>query len=358
MYRTLIVAHRWIALITSAFLVVIALSGSLLVLEGPVSRAQQLRVTPSGEPLSLDTLAARARAVSGGGTVDGVSLGDSPDLAWYVSLRPSANGRAGASVVLDPYTGAVLTEPIAPTPAAKFIRNVHLLHTRLLGGNAGRTLVAIATLAAFVLVLSGVFIWWREKLWRVNMQASWKRINFDLHHSLGIFSSVVLLVITGTGIWVHYDRIDDVMRKLNRSPAPAPPLSESVQRGSDSGSLVISLDSLAHVARMAVPGAAIMNMQLPSDPRPAMVQLKYPEDHTPAGRSRVYIDTHRGTVLLAMSTRTAQPGQHMIDIKRALHTGDVYGWPTQLVWALASLVLAAQAVTGVLMWWNAKRRLV
>ena len=287
MYRTFVVVHRWLALITAAFLVVIALSGCLLVLEEPISRAQQLRVAPLGEPLWLDTLAARARIVSGGGTVAAMSLGDSPDLAWYVSLRPSGDGRGGTRVAVDPYTGAVLTEPDTPDPAAAFIRTVHLLHTRLLGGNTGRTIVAITTIVAFILVLSGVLIWWREKLWRVSTRSS-----------------------------------------------------------------------LAQVARTAVPGAAIMNMQLPSDPRPAMVQLKYPEDHTPAGRSRVFIDKHRGTVLLAMSTRTAEPGQHMIDVKRVLHTGDIYGWPTRLVWALACLDLAGQAVTGVLMWWSAKRRMV
>jgi uncharacterized iron-regulated membrane protein len=59
-----------------------------------------------------------------------------------------------------------------------------------------------------------------------------------------------------------------------------------------------------------------------------------------------------------MSTRTAEAGQHMIDIKRSLHTGDIYGVPTQILWMLGALVLATQAVTGVLMWWNAKRRLV
>ena len=88
------------------------------------------------------------------------------------------------------------------------------------------------------------------------------------------------------------------------------------------------------------------------------MQLKYPEDHTPAGRSRVFIDKYRGTPLLTMSTRTAERGQHMIDIKRALHTGDIYGLPTQILWMLGALVLASQAVTGVVMWWNAKRRLV
>jgi uncharacterized iron-regulated membrane protein len=59
-------------------------------------------------------------------------------------------------------------------------------------------------------------------------------------------------------------------------------------------------------------------------------------------------------VLLAVSTRMAEPGQHLIDIKRALHTGDIYGRPTQVLWALASLVLASQAVTGVFMWWNGR----
>jgi uncharacterized iron-regulated membrane protein len=122
---------------------------------------------------------------------------------------------------------------------------------------------------------------------------------------------------------------------------------------------VLSLDSIAAAARRAVPGAAIMNIQLPPGPKlPAMVQLKYPEDRTPAGRSRVFVDKYRGTVLLAMSTRTAEAGQHMIDIKRSLHTGDIYGLPTQVLWMLAAFLLATQAATGVLMWWNAKRRLI
>ena len=72
----------------------------------------------------------------------------------------------------------------------------------------------------------------------------------------------------------------------------------------------------------------------------------------------MFVDKYRGTVLLAMSTRTAEAGQHMIDIKRSLHTGDIYGVATQILWMLGALLLATQAITGVLMWWNAKRRLV
>ena len=356
MYRVFVIVHRWLALITAAFLIVVAMSGALLVLEGPISRASQERVKPAGAPLSLDTLVQRARRNAGGGRPTRILLGDSPDLAWGVVLASTSRAGGGTltNVLLNQYTGAILPEPARPDRLSKFIRTVHVLHTQLQGGRIGNTIVVAITFAALFLVVSGIIIWWREKRWQINTSASWKRINFDLHHSLGVFSAIVLLFITSTGLWVHYGVVDEWMRKLNRSPSPSPPTQPAVDRETPE----ISLDSIAAVARTAVPGAAMMNIQLPPGPaRPAMVQLKYPEDHTPAGRSRVFIDTHRGTALLTMSTRTAERGQHLIDIKRALHTGDIYGLPTQILWMLGALILATQGVTGIAMWWNAKRRL-
>ena len=39
---------------------------------------------------------------------------------------------------------------------------------------------------------------------------------------------------------------------------------------------------------------------------------------------------------------------------RSAHTGDVFGKPTEAVWMLAALVLASQAVSGLLMWCNGR----
>jgi uncharacterized iron-regulated membrane protein len=356
LHRAFLIAHRWLALVVALFLVVVAVSGGLLVLEGPISRARQPHVLPAGSPLPLDTLAQRARAAAGGGDVVMMSLGDSPDLAWGMAVSSSGRGAGGGTnVLVNPYTGAILTAPTAPDPLVAFMRKVHLLHTQLLGGRVGNTIVTAVTFVALILVVSGIVVWWRDKRWRVNASGSWKRTNFDLHHALGIWAAVLLLIITSTGLWVRYATVDEWMRKLNSSPTPGVPS----QPAAEVGRPLLSLDSIAAAARAAVPGAAIMNIQLPPGPdRPAAVQLKYPEDRTPAGRSRVFVDKYRGTVLLAMNTRTAEAGQHMIDIKRSLHTGDIYGVPTQILWLLGALVLATQAVTGVLMWWNAKRRLV
>lgn len=353
MYRAFLVVHRWLALAVSAFLLVVALSGSLLVFEGPARNAYATHVVPRGSPLSLDTIAARASAAAGGASVGMMGFGDGPDYAVDLMMVTPTDLRAQPRFLTsDPYSGAVIDQPTSEPTIVRFLLAAHRIHTALLAGAAGRAIVTVVTALALLLVVSGVIVWWRDKLWTVNGSASWKRINFDLHHALGIFSSIVLLLIASTGLWVHFGQVDDLLLRMDGTAAPARP----EQPAAAPGAVPLSLDSLVRVAHSAVPGAAVMNIQLPPMARvPAMVQLRYPEDHTPSGRSRVFIDKYRGTVLLASNTRTAKAGQHLVDIKRALHTGDIYGTPTQLLWALASLVLASQAVTGVLMWWNARR---
>src|ERR1051326_5580681 len=124
MHRVFLIAHRWLALVVAIFLVVVAVSGGLLVLEGPISRARQPHVVPARSPLPLDTLAQRGRTAAGGGDVVMMALGDSPDLVWSVVFS------SGTNVQVNPYTGAILTSPPGPDPLVAFMRKVHLLHTR------------------------------------------------------------------------------------------------------------------------------------------------------------------------------------------------------------------------------------
>jgi uncharacterized iron-regulated membrane protein len=117
---------------------------------------------------------------------------------------------------------------------------------------------------------------------------------------------------------------------------------------------LVSFDSVALLARTSIPDATISNMQFQPSGL-VRVQMKHPEDHTPAGRSSLFIDRYQGTVLRVLDTRTAEPGTRLMNLQRSLHTGDVFGLPTQIIWLLSVLVLASQGLTGVLMWWNGRR---
>src|SRR5204862_6581739 len=93
---------------------------------------------------------------------------------------------------------------------------------------------------------------------------------------------------------------------------------------------------------------------LPNGPNGVFrILKKYPEDRTPAGRSRVYLDQFSGKVLLVENTRTAPLGTRILNLKRSAHTGDIFGAPTQALYFIVSLGIALQAITGALIWWNA-----
>ena len=348
MRSALIVFHRWLALIIGVLLILIAVSGAGTVFEERISETTVMHVVPGGQVLSLDVLAARAVVAAGGGQVAAISLGRAPDQAFGIEV---VRDTLDNELMVNPYTGAVLGPAPPPTPLILAATRLHQFHTSLLAGGTGRLVVGFVTIGALILVLSGLFLWWQEKLWRIHWSASWKRIAFDLHHTFGAAAAIILLIITGTGVWIGFpNQVNPLVLSLNHTAVPN---GQPKAPTPDSGAVPVSFDSLVNSAHSAVPGAPVLLLLL-RPKSPVMVFLRYPEDHTPGGRSRVYLDRYRGTVLRATNTRTAEPGTKLMNLERSLHTGDVFGGVTQVIWFLASLVLASQAVTGIMMWWNGR----
>jgi uncharacterized iron-regulated membrane protein len=347
MYELLLPVHRWLALITSVLILVVAATGSALVFEGAMDRGLHpslWRVSPGTSIAPIDTLIARARGVTGKAAITGVTMSPAADRAYVV--------QAGATqVFVDPYTGAVLGSRSAAEWNATLPRRLHVLHVTLMASTVGGQIVGLITLSSLLLVLTGVLIWWRDKLWRVRWSASWKRVIFDLHHTLGVFAALILVIIATSGLFIHYQSLNALMYRLDN--APARPLPH--QPKADSSARPISADSLYHLGLAALPGARVMFLSLPPKADQAfVVAMRFPEDHTPGGRSRVVVDRYAGTVLGVTSTREAQAGTRLGNSIRSIHTGDLYGKPTEAIWLAAAIVLATQSVTGVVMWWNGR----
>jgi uncharacterized iron-regulated membrane protein len=346
MRAALIVFHRWLALVVTAFIFVVAATGSALVFEGAMDRALHpalWHVSPTGSTVSLDSLLARARSVATK-PITGITLSPADDRAYVV--------QSGVlQIFVDPHTGALRGTRTIDEWNKTLPRRLHVLHVSLMAGKLGGEIVGVATVAALLLVFTGVIIWWRDKLWRIQWSASWKRIAFDLHHSLGIVAALVLLVITASGLFIHYESLNSLMARLDQSLPPEIP----EQPEPSAGSAQISVDSLYRTALAALPGARVMFLTLPPKPsQPFVAAMRFPEDHTPGGRSRVWIDRYSGNVLLATSTRHAEFGTRLGNSIRSIHTGDLFGKPTEAIWLAAAIILATQGITGTAMWWNGR----
>lgn len=344
----LMVFHRWAALAGMMFVLILSVTGSALVFEGAIDRGLNpglWHVTPGAARVPLDSLVALARTAVPKTPVAGITLPTTDDRAVVL--------QAGAmQVFADPYTGQLKGTRNAADFNRTLPRRLHVLHVSLLGGKPGGTIVGIATIFSLLLVLTGMVLWWPDKLWQIHWGASWKRVVFDLHHVAGIVAAVVLVVITTSGLFIHYESLNASLSKLNSQEPPRPPK----QPAAAAGSAAISPDSLVRSAAAALPGAAIVALSVPPKADQVFVaMMRFPEDRTPGGRSRVYVDRFTGAVLQVRSTRDAEMGTRISNSIRSIHTGDVFGKPSEAVWLLAAIVMASQTVTGFMMWWNARK---
>lgn len=348
MRRALLVVHEWVGLVSALFLIVIAVSGSALVFENEIDRALNPStsfVTPGGAPLPIETLVTSVLAAYPKDQVTGLRIADKPDQAYELSLK------SRQSAMVDPYTGRVLG---LRNREQSFARWVHLLHTRLVAGKLGEAVVGWLTIAMLGLALTGLVLWWPRRILRIGSSSSWKRTNFNLHNVLGFYSSLVLLCITLSGVLIGFENLTDPLVKRLNPAAPDAPAPHSTPV---SGRARISTDEAITIAERALPGAFASNVGVPTEPTAVFrILKKFPEDRTPAGRSRVYVDQFSGKVLLVENTRTAPLGTRILNLKRSAHTGDIFGAPTEALYFLVSLGIAGQAITGVLIWWNGRKR--
>jgi uncharacterized iron-regulated membrane protein len=142
--------------------------------------------------------------------------------------------------------------------------------------------------------------------------------------------------------------------RLTGSPPPAKMLpADPVQNGTSP----LDSDLLVSISEKNAPGAQVTVIQLATSAEtPVRIIMKYPEDHTPAGRTQVFLDTYSGKVRMLTDARSAPLGFKLMRLwNRQYHTGDIYGWPTRILALVSSLALVVMAITGPMIWYKRKR---
>src|SRR5436190_23984825 len=103
MRQALVTFHRWLALIASALILVVATTGAALVFEGAMDRALHpdlWRVDAGAAPLSIDSLMSRARAAVPTPSITGITI---PPVSGRAYLMQAGT----TQIFVDPYTGGV-----------------------------------------------------------------------------------------------------------------------------------------------------------------------------------------------------------------------------------------------------------
>lgn len=351
--------HLWAGLIVGLYAVVIGLSGSIIVFRESVfeRRLHPFRhVTPQAQRRPVEEWVATARQATGHQGPFNLELPTAPDEAAQALVYTRG---AAHFLLIDPYTAGLLLDF---TPKGTAVQWIDQMHSNFFLGRTGRVINGVGALVLLLLALTGALIWWPGRglflrRTRVDFGASWRRINFDLHHVLSFwtFAGFVLLSVTGAFFtWPQFYRATVARFFVVDPPQPlrvAPP----------EGSAALPLAELIAAAERAAPGRPTRSLQLPGSPGQPL-QVIQRGDGDPEHRTNITIHVNPYTAeVLRIDRYESQPaGNRILAWIGPLHGGSFGGWPVRLLYALLGLVFPALFLTGFLMWWQrvVRRRLI
>jgi uncharacterized iron-regulated membrane protein len=337
--------HLLGGLIAAAFLLLLGATGCVMAFESEIDHLLHptlFRVTPGGQALPLTKLASQVVVVMQPGERIGVCvLPVKPDVAYAFTLV--APNRLPRQVFVNEYTGQVL----GALSVVRFVLVAHKLH------EASGTVMGTAAIVLVSSVLSGLYLWWPLKRVKIAVRGTRWQFYFDLHNSLGFFSSLFLLVFAVTGTYMAFENwtVPATYKISGTKPLQEDPVSSPL-----AGAGPISPDTAISVAKDFLPTAVPLWIVLPEEQTASyLVKMRFPEDHSSNGTSIVWIDQYSVKVLSAWNSRTAPLGRRVEILNRSVHTGDFWGYPGRSVACLMSLALVVQTVTGPYLWWKRRR---
>jgi uncharacterized iron-regulated membrane protein len=189
-------------------------------------------------------------------------------------------------------------------------------------------------------LMLGLWLWWPLRIFGFRKGAGFRRFNLDLHSVAGLCSSLFLLVVCITGLTMRHLHLEH----------PRSPGSHAPQAGAER----ISADHAVQAAEKALPGARAAAVEMPP-PNPHAnyrIQLAFPEDGTPAGRSVVFVDQWSGQSLAVHSAREGGFMERYDNLQLSLHIGAVGGAATRWIALFVCLALVLQILSGYVLWWK------
>jgi uncharacterized iron-regulated membrane protein len=350
--------HLWVGLILGIPLILIGLTGSVLVFEHELT--EWLEPAPkatSGMAQPLQALIASAiRAQPDGTALSSLTLPESDgDFAVARFSAPGAQGpRGGRSVRIDPVSLA--TEPLERGRGP--LASLFMLHAQaFVPGRTGRVIIGWFGVAMLALGLSGLYLWWpRNGRWKQAFSVKWNaralRLNRDLHGAFGIWSLLLFLVVTWSGVYLSFPT---EMGGMVRAVFPARDFRGPAARVAVDpvpGAERITLVAALGIAQAAVGDAVATGISFPAKPEDTYrVQMQRGEGGHGVPGISVFVDPWRGTVAELRDPRDYTIGETILAWQHALHAGAGLGWTWKILVFVSGLLPALFFATGMTMWW-------
>lgn len=342
--------HLYCGLIAGLFIFFVSFSGAVLVFEQDIIAARSVDLK-AGSPLPVGHLKELLESTQGQATQ--LDLPQDSQSPYIFTVKKDPKERRGKKILIDPVTGDILPEPKALREFFFFFFRLH--RWLLLPPESGGVIVGISTAAFVILLLSGLYLWWpksqkhlRQSL-GIRFTKNWRRLNYDLHNSLGFYSLLPLLIMALTGLCWSSGAYRSVASSVlgaeifgGRGGRPA-----QVNEGINT----LSYEALLAIGNAHLPYRGEVALSFPGSARDAVVfRKKKTESFSLNGMESLHIDPYTGKILKRDLLEKKNLGEKIATLVRPIHTGEFLGLTSKLIYFLTCLVATSLPVTGLFIW--------
>ncbi|QPF75696.1 PepSY domain-containing protein [Roseateles sp. DAIF2] len=374
----LVLAHRWLGLVSAAFLLLAGLTGSLLAYHHELDAAlnpQWLRVQQPRAEAPLDPLLLRERVLQAHpeATLPWLPLQAKPGEAqrFWLAPKPGVEHLDVDEVFVDPWSGEILGARhwghFDQGWRAGLMPFIYRLHDSLALGEWGKLALGIVALIWAVDCVVGAWLTLPPRgprrlarwgpAWKLRWRgAGWHKRLFDWHRATGLWPWALLFVLAWSSVSFNLDPVySPVMRGLfAHQDGPA--------RASSKGGPELDWDAALVQARARAAEAARQHgftieheVEFSRRPGAPFYQLRLRTDrdlNERRGATRLWIGAQDGRLLGLFLPRGAAAGDTVSTWLVNLHLGTLWGRPYQALLSLSGLLVAALSASGVYLWWR------
>ncbi|MDY0906759.1 PepSY-associated TM helix domain-containing protein [Pedobacter sp. CFBP9032] len=367
--------HLWLGLISGVIITIVAITGCIFVFEDELFNffhQDIVYVKAAAKPLPLYVLEENAqKALPKGEKINLLQVKSDSDAYLFSANKANKKSKSiffldqvayNKDVYINQFTGKVKG---VINRKYEFFRLVRMTHQfLLLKKEIGSLIVGSSVLMFLFIILTGFVIWLPKKLKNlkqrlvVKWNAKFKRLNWDLHSVFGFYviPFALILVITGL-VWSFRWWELGIYKSLGTAKRPNL-LKEYVSLPGEVSTKTASNIALNTIKKLNNGNFKIILLNYPEDEKMSMmatVQIVKTGDAW-RGLSYFYFNPNTGTLFDKILHQDKSLGMKWRNSNLDIHDGGIFGWPTQVLAFLASLIIATLPTTGFLIWLGKKKK--
>ncbi|MEJ5960801.1 PepSY-associated TM helix domain-containing protein [Pedobacter immunditicola] len=369
--KTFLWLHKWLGLITGLVVMIVSLTGCINVFADELKAYfyhERYYAEPvgNGKPLNFSELRDQAqKAVGPNIKLTRGEIYPAKGRTWV--FRASLTDKKAIGhwnhhkyyyrIYVNPSNGKVVHVEDTRNEFFQLMLNLHM--NLLLGDAVGTMVTGISALCFFVLLLSGLVLWfprkWKTKAFKKGLvfkrDVGIKRLNYDLHNISGFYILIPAILICVTGLVFAFPWADQSVQFLANGGKTIEKRVIPLSTPNDTFHPQSTDSAIAHLLHLH-PQADVLAVRFReknTDPLDVQVRLAKNRTHL---FEWYYFDRNNGKLLMKFGDQDVKGGEKFRTMNYDLHTGAYAGMPTKFFGFFVSLICATLPVSGFLIWYN------